>query len=169
MELRRFLGRSCLVGLLLAGHAAAAAERTRLSPAQLMGMFEAICLATAENPAARTAVATDTPWNLGAEERDADGTERFRSVAAMLALRSDGDQMCGVTSEIDPAITLVAFRSELGSTWGFDDGVALDEPDSRAWIIGTASGNQFIIGLKVSDQSGSNLATLTVQKRRPTE
>ena len=164
--MKRLLGTYVLIPLLL-GSPVMAADIALASPARLVATFQAICLDGLETPETRRTAAIGAPWNFVFEGRESDGEERFRSADAALGIRSDGDQLCGVTEEVEPPIDLHSVQAAMSAAWGFDEGMSLVEPGSKAWIIGTNSGNEFLIGLKVSNSSGTNLATLTVQKRRP--
>jgi hypothetical protein len=130
----------------------------------LISAFQAICLDHIGDPVAQASQARGAPWNF-----DPGGSvgamTRYRSGLGALGI-GEAAKACTITAEIDPGINLSGFKRLMATALSLDEGTPLVEADSVYWlIVPDQSDQQYVLSLKVSGQTGRNLATLWVQNR----
>src|SRR5207237_4159258 len=109
---------------------------------------------------AQVAVARAAPWNFAPDGQTENRVTRFRSELGMLGVR-EVDKACTVTGAIDPQMDLRAFQAAMSESLPLGEGRPLEPPHSVYWLIAADGSNeQFVISLKVSNETGRNLATL---------
>jgi hypothetical protein len=151
-----------LAALLSSGPASAFA--TYDAP-QLLAAFQAICLDHLGDADAQAAAARSSPWNFAPDDPAESGEAVYRSEFGLVGI-VPATHFCALSSEMAPQVDLASFQRSLGASLGLPPGTPLEEPHSVYWLF-TVGGNddEYVLGLKVSAQSGRNLATLTIQKR----
>jgi hypothetical protein len=156
-----------LAVLLVAQPAPAAAVTAAAGAPERVSAFRAICLDHIGDLGAQAAAARAEPWRFHADGAVGEAVTHYRSALGMLGIGASA-RSCALTGEIDPGIDLSRFSAVMTASLGTDDGTPLDEADSVYWLIAPDHRNeQYVLALKVSRQTGRNLATLWVQKREP--
>jgi hypothetical protein len=150
---------------LLAVQAAPSEPATTVDPARLISSFGSVCLEHLGDPRAQIAAARAAPWNFAPDEETADHVTRFRSEMGMLGVWEAG-KVCTMTVALEPGVDLRAFQAAMSASLPMGEGSPLEPSHSVYWLIAPdGSDEQFVMSLKVSDQTGRNLATLWVQSR----
>jgi hypothetical protein len=154
-----FLGSAvALIGATPAGARASEAE------SRLIATFTAICLEHMGDAAAQTATATAAPWNFApAEPIGGMNLVHYRAGSSHLGIGA-ATGSCTLTDVMESAVTLATMRAALAEAIGTDDGHPLDERTSRYWLIAGDGGEEQVLSVKVSNDTGRNLATLWVQR-----
>ncbi|HYD13523.1 MAG TPA: hypothetical protein VEC11_11820 [Allosphingosinicella sp.] len=157
--------------LLLLGAAAIlcpAAAGAQPTPAEsrLIAAFTTICLEHMGDAAAQRVTAAAAPWTFVTDGAPLDnGLVPYRSGSTRLGI-GEALQACTLTGEMEPTVTLASFLSALTAAVGTDEGQPLDA-NSRYWLIAGNRDEEQVLSLKVSNETGRNLATLWVQRRAP--
>jgi hypothetical protein len=131
---------------------------------RLVGTFASVCLEHLDDRRAQSSAAISAPLNFvqdGPATRD--GITAYRSATERLAV-SGPLRSCALTSEVDAAVSLASVAAVVAAALGADEGRPL-EAESRYWLFAAAGGEEFVLGLRVSNARGPNLATLWVQPR----
>ena len=112
----------------------------------------------------QAAEASTAPWRF-VPDGSAGEMTRFRSDLGALGI-GDADKICTITGAIDPGMGLSGFRTVMIAWLSIDEGSPLIDANSVYWLIApNESDEQYVMSLKVSDETGRNLATLWVQNR----
>lgn len=144
--------------------AAAVADPTA-AESRLIAAFTAVCLEHMGDAAGQTATATAPQWNFAAgDPATVAGLSSYRSGSSRLGI-SAATGTCSLTSEMESGVTLATLRSAMTAAIGTDEGQPLVEADSRYWLIAGTGGEEQVLAVKVSSETGRNLATLWVQRR----
>jgi hypothetical protein len=131
----------------------------------LIATFTAICLEHMGDAETQRTTAVAAPWNFapGGPVTDPRITS-YQSGSIRLGI-SDAMGTCTLTGGLEPQVTLASFQAVMAAAIGTDEGRPLREADSRYWIIADDHSQEHVLALKVSNESGRNLATLWVQRR----
>ena len=157
------------IGHLFVGLAAfmcpvAAGAQATPAESRLVGAFAAICLEHLGDATAQRMTATAAPWNFAADGAPREnGLVPFRSASTRLGIGA-AREVCTLTGEMDSSVTLASFQAAMTAAIGTDEGQVL-AADSRYWLIADSRYVEQVLSLKISNQSGRNLATLWVQRR----
>jgi hypothetical protein len=155
----------CAAALASCPAPAMAADAGAAGAPELAAAFRAICLDHLGNARAQAAAALAAPWTFSPEGRTADDEARFRSALGALSIR-EAAGFCALTGEVDPRLDVAAFQAAMRTSLPFSPGQPMESPDSVYWLIAAdGGGDQYVIALMVSSQTGTNLATLTHRKR----
>ena len=102
------------------------------------------------------------PWNMTPDTRADAQPGLYLGEGIQFQLVAESRQ-CAVTADIGASTTLADVSAAANRALGFGPGQTGDSNDSIFWAF-TLDGNpqRFGAGLKVSDQSGTNLATFLV-------
>ena len=132
---------------------------------ELISAFGTICLDHLGDSNAQITAARGAPWNFEPDEDRMENVAAFRSDLGVLGV-GNSSRMCILTAEMDSQVRLASVQALLAQSLSLDEGSPLEEPVSVYWLIApNDSDEQFVLALKVSDWTGRNLATLTVQSR----
>ena len=81
----------------------------------------------------------------------------------------DADAQCALTARIDGATSMETVAAAASSLLPREAAQAGSEPGTLLWAANDQNGTKIGVGLKVSNQSGMNLATFNVQKLGQTQ
>jgi hypothetical protein len=136
-------------------------------PSQFVSAFADICLRHLGDEQAQIAAAQQMPWRMIAEKA-ANGEKRFRSEALALGI-GGANENCALTAELEKSASLADVKSAFVKVAGADEPKALLQSESVYWIIADPGDQEYVIGLKVSGESGRNLATFAASKRKSSQ
>jgi hypothetical protein len=144
--------------------AAAVADPTA-AESRLIATFTAVCLEHMGDAAAQATTATAPPWNFAlGDAATVAGLSSYRLGSSRLGIGA-ATATCALTSEMEPGVTLATLRSAMTAAIGTDAGQPLVEADSRYWLIAGSGGEEQVFAVKVSSETGRNLATMWIQRR----
>jgi hypothetical protein len=145
-------------------HAAPPEQLAIVETARLVAAFEKICLDHVRDPQARAAAARAAPWNMKPAPGDA-GLFYGQSMKLHIV---ETDSRCALTARLDATASLESVATAADALLP-RDAAQPGAPDTLLWTADDQTGARIGIGLKVSNQSGTNLATFNVQKFGPAQ
>ncbi|MEG3147008.1 hypothetical protein U1839_20345 [Sphingomonas sp. RT2P30] len=140
-------------------HAAPPEQPAIVETARLVAAFEQICLDHVRDPQARAAAAQAAPWNM----KPTPGEVGLFFGQSMKLHIVEADSRCALTARIDATASLESVATAAAALLP-RDAAQPGSPDTLLWAANDPAGAKIGVGLKVSNQSGMNLATFNVQK-----
>jgi hypothetical protein len=132
---------------------------------RLIAAFAAVCLRNMGNAAGQAATATAAPWNFSAgHPATVAGLSPYFSGSSRLGIGA-ATGTCALTGDMESGVTLATLLSALAAAIHTTEGRELAEADSRYWLIAGNGGEEEILAVTVSKETGRNLATLWIQPR----
>jgi hypothetical protein len=152
-------GASLALAAVQGAHAAPSEPPAIVATERLVTAFEKICLDHVRDPETRAAAAQGAPWNM----KPAPGEVGLFFGQSMKLHIVETDSQCALTARIDATASLDSVATAAASLLP-RDAAQPGSSDTLLWAADDQTGAKIGVGLKVSNQSGMNLATFNVQK-----